>query len=260
MAKTNSSAAKKQNKKRMTASVEVSTSGMDVVRTQLEQVEDMAANAVLRGVQRGLTEAAKMFGVQPVAMAAPEAPKAPKATRRQKATSEPSSTGAIPGTATPSKREPKTKARRKASPRQRGSLDREAKQVFDYLAQHPDSRSEEISAALPEVNVAAGIKFLRGFNVRGDVVRDPVVSLPLGDKRRYTTYRLIPDAVCPTSNGKPAHVEHELPADLVVTNEVVDDGNGEESEGAAEPAPLETVEDDGGDGVERTVEPVGDEE
>lgn len=210
-AKAGKKSVKSEKGKGLSASVKVEMAGMDTVRSNLHVIEDMVKNAVIRGVQQGLNESVARFGTH-VAVPVVSIPIVSTGKgSRKRAPNGAAAAPMAPDTQTPTK---EVKRRHKASPRQRGSLERDARQVFDWIQAHPGCRSEDIAAGtkMDREGVSSAIKFLRGYNVRGDVVREPVICLPDGDKRRYTTYQVIAGSTFPVQS---ARVDHELPTDLM---------------------------------------------
>ncbi len=199
---------------RLTTAVDVevgNVKGLDKFRGQMDAIEKAASDAVVRGVESGVNEVMRRFagGLVP-------ANEAPPSGRRSKKAS-----ASVAGESSPVSAEAQqpAKQRRKASPRQRGSLEVDAKKVFGWLSEHPNSRNEDIvkGTGLDAKTVGAAVRFLRGYNVRKEVVRDPIIELPNGDQRRYTIYRVIEGATFPSSKATTNEVE--LPGDLLPEQE-----------------------------------------
>ncbi len=99
-----------------------------------------------------------------------------------------------------------SKTLHKASPRQRGTLEPDARAVYEDLKANPISRNEDIvkRTGLDSRTVAQGIRYLRGYNARGEKVGDSVLCLPDGDRKRYTTYSVVHGSTFPAHFAFPA--------------------------------------------------------
>ena len=99
-----------------------------------------------------------------------------------------------------------SKTLHKASPRQRGTLESDLRKVFDDLRSNPKSRNEDIvqRTRLDARTVSQAVRYLRGYNLRGELVREPVIFLPEGDRKRYTTYSVNEGAEFPAPSATKA--------------------------------------------------------
>jgi hypothetical protein len=180
---------------------------VELVKGQIEEhvavVEQMFADAVVRGVATGVAKELNGFAI-PVSASVPAATRASnKPAKQAKPAKLPKRSKAAPqgGSAT-AEAQPlgtSTKALHRASPRQRGSLERDARTVFDFIKKNPGAMNQDIASATgfdPKL-VSESLKYLRGYNVRGEPVRNPVIELPEGDRRRYTKYAVIKGASFP---------------------------------------------------------------
>lgn len=189
----------------LTASVKVMTAEVDqdLLNKCTDKIQRAVENAIEAGVREGVGKVLAKLGIttelvgklsstrQTAARAARGGAK--KQNASQYASDKLEENGLTPTTSGSSK------TLHKASPRQRGTLEADARKVFDDLKANPMSQNENIVARtrLDARTVGQALRYLRGFNVRGEKVREPVLFLPDGDRKRYTTYSVVAGATFP---------------------------------------------------------------